>query len=495
MAVPHEEPVFRRQGLVEPEVDLVPVGCPRRVVREVPACVVREVGVRVKAGQPSENGVEAAARNRGVRERLAGGVLELAEAGGLAEVSRALERGGNDDDVGLRLAQLPSLPASEEERLVFHDRSAERRSVLVLAQDLRVCAAVPVAVAPREGLACVEVVVAHEFVGAAPEVVRPAADRYVDDRAGVAPVLRRVVAGLNLELLDRVHRGDDGLRLAILLAHDRRVVVDAIDQEIVLADRLAVADEAAAEAGVTERPPVAAPNLGCDAGGEQRQRLVVASADRQVFDLLALDGVVERGRFGLQQRRGPGDLHDLDHISHLEREVNAEPIAGMNLDSRPHGLLETFGLYRNLVDPDPERACDVGAAGIGLPFARDVGVDFADGDRSAGYHGPGRIGDRAGNDTLVRLSPCQGCRDECCSQRPGQSNHESSLGRAMPRPTAAGQFCIIAATPPALAALSLRQTRHRRVVSHKAVLIPPKVAASKPPVESMACGAFSCNCA
>ena len=161
--------------------------------------------------------------------------------------SPARSAGGRHNvQVALRAADAPSFDAAEEECLVPDDRAAERSAELILAQHGRVGLAVAVTVVASEGRARVEDIVAHELIGAAVELVRSAADRNHDHAACVAAVLRRVIRRLHLHLLNRVERGDHGLRLAVLQPHHGGVVVHAVDQVVVLQGRLAVDAEAVA---------------------------------------------------------------------------------------------------------------------------------------------------------------------------------------------------------------------------------------------------------
>ena len=85
-------------------------------------------------------------------------------------------------------------------------------------------------------VAGVEGIVADEFVGRAMKVVRARLDDDIQDRPGVAPILRRALA-LHAELAQRIHRekrrrsiGHAALVERGLLA-ERVVIVDTVHQE------------------------------------------------------------------------------------------------------------------------------------------------------------------------------------------------------------------------------------------------------------------------
>src|SRR4029077_13008934 len=75
----------------------------------------------------------------------------------------------------------------------------------------------------------VERLIAQEIEGAPAHGIGPGLERGVDHRAPRAPELRRVVARLDLELLDRVYVGVQD-RFAAVVA----VVVDAVEEVVVL---------------------------------------------------------------------------------------------------------------------------------------------------------------------------------------------------------------------------------------------------------------------
>ena len=103
------------------------------------------------------------------------------------------------------------------------------------------------------------------------EFVRAAANRNHDHAARVAAVLGGVVRGLDLHLLYGIEGGNDRLGLAILQAHDGRVVVHTVDEVVVLQRRLAVHAQPVAERSRAQRPAVATADFWSDSGAEQPQ--------------------------------------------------------------------------------------------------------------------------------------------------------------------------------------------------------------------------------
>src|SRR5262249_55213205 len=97
-------------------------------------------------------------------------------------------------------ADILPLHAAEEEELVFDDRAAEAEAEVVVAQRRTRHPARVV-----EEVVGVELVIAQELKGAAVELVIAAAGHDVDRRAGIAPVLRREIGGLDVDLADEVN--------------------------------------------------------------------------------------------------------------------------------------------------------------------------------------------------------------------------------------------------------------------------------------------------
>ena len=171
--------------------------------------------------------------------------------------------------------------AGEIERATLADRPADRESELVLLQRVRVRFAIARAIEVVEGVARVEDVIAEEFVHRAVYDVGSRFDADVDHGSGAASELGGVVARLNLELLDGIDVRHQDLRLSILDAHHLRVVVDAVEQEVVLDRPLPITVETGFPLDVAER--------GQHSCGERRQLRKVPAVHRQLTDLRSAD--------------------------------------------------------------------------------------------------------------------------------------------------------------------------------------------------------------
>ena len=114
----------------------------------------------------------------------------------------------------------------EKEELVAADRTAHGGAELVLHQGR-------FDPGPDKRTIGVQHCVAQIVVYNAVKAVGAAAGGRVDDRAGGAPVLGAEVIGLNLELLHRIGRGDDGFIGITLVRGLVSVVVEAVELKIV----------------------------------------------------------------------------------------------------------------------------------------------------------------------------------------------------------------------------------------------------------------------
>ena len=113
------------------------------------------------------------------------------------------------------------------------------------------------------------------------EPVAAGLDAHDHQRARIASELGRVVAGLDLELGNGVERGHHHLHLAILHAHDVVVIVDAIDDEAVLREGLAV--------GVETAVAIAPARIGRDARAQPGKLLKIPAVQGQLANLVLFD--------------------------------------------------------------------------------------------------------------------------------------------------------------------------------------------------------------
>ena len=132
------------------------------------------------------------------------------------------------------------LDADKIERPVLQNRPADREAILVVAQRVGIGPSVARPVVVAERIAGIEEVVSQELVDSAAHPVRSRFQRDVHHGAGTPPQLGRVVGSLDLEFLHRVEIRDDDLCLAILEPEDLRVVINAVEDEVVLRGPLTV---------------------------------------------------------------------------------------------------------------------------------------------------------------------------------------------------------------------------------------------------------------
>ena len=179
----------------------------------------------VRSGQSAEH----LARERGHRNlrarRIDGAGPRIADVH--AQDPGVLQRGRQRRERGRLLVLTEALEVGEEERLVLHQRSADRAAVLIAPQRrLGTVSRLEVGFG-------VQLRVAEELPRVAADLVRAAAVGDVDGRPGRAPVLGALVVGDDAELADRVGRRLHHLIGEPLVAGAVGVVVDAIDQEVV----------------------------------------------------------------------------------------------------------------------------------------------------------------------------------------------------------------------------------------------------------------------
>ena len=221
-----------------------------------------------------------------------------------------------------------------------------------------------------------------------------------DQHAGIAAVLRREGAGLQLELADRI-QADLGV-LAVVRAHvgvDRTVevhVVHAAAQPVHL-ERIRIVESQAEIAGIVRD----------DAGQSADQRLEVAAVQALFGDLIAGQHKAAVGRTRFDKRRDGFDAHRVGGGANLKRKLaEIHRLVGIENQTRAGAGFEAGGFYFNGVGAAQEFEQAEAAAAVGVAFAgddpfsficcRDLGID----DRSAAGVGDlalyvARLGQRA----------------------------------------------------------------------------------------------------
>ena len=279
-------------------------------------------------------------------------------------------------DRPLRLPE--NVEVVEDERLVLDDRPAGRAAAVVAAQ-LRLRVVLP---AGR-----VERVVAHEVVEAAVPSVRSAARNRRDDARGTAAVFRAHRVDLDLELLHGVHRRR---HFHVLHAQAAARIVDAVD---IRAGR--------ARAPAADRH-VAVRFRAEGAGNQVHQIEDVAVGQRQLLNLLDLNGRAHRAGGRLHLQLLGGDLDDLGQRSDFQSEVirnfrshvQAQPVDGR--------LLEAVGLDGNVVQAGGQGQ-RIGAVNAALDRIGDAGLGVGDGHPRARDHRARGVADRAVDDAVGAL--------------------------------------------------------------------------------------------
>ena len=214
--------------------------------------------------------------------------------------------------------------------------------------------------------------------GAAVHHVGPALDHGVDHGARRPSELGVVLAGDDLELLDRLDRRP---RLhAGALADDVVVVVAAVDGVVVVARILPVdADRVAAERLGADR--------GHDAGEQPDEADEVAVDARQVHQGLARDVAADLLRGDVDERRPGAHRQGLLHAAHLHRHVDGGGAADFELQVAPLEGLESLQRGGHLVAARDEAAGDEGAGVAGQRLAEHPGVLIPDSHGDARQRG------------------------------------------------------------------------------------------------------------
>ena len=391
-----ERPVAAAEVVIDAAHDRVVVVRPQHV-REVVRDRARPVRQRVQRGVVRGHRVDPARRNlvlierrpdaRGTRRRrrVVNQRREFREIAGAHLLGRHRERRR------LRLDVPQVLVGHHEERPVPQHRTADlSREPVVGARRLGAARALGEQRRRRAARVAVEVA-----AGAA-DRIRAALEREVHGRAGGVPALRVERIRLHLELRDRVRRRrePDAARV--------REIRRAVDHELVAAEH-AVGDDAA-EVAVVHRPGEVEIRGVHDPGGETRQHVRRAVAERQLGDLLGVDEDAGDPAVRVEQRRLRAHGHRLLDGAGRQRDVDAHGLRHRDLLPFANEGLEAGERGRDVVlagveIEDRERPAFVGHRGL-----RDLRVDVDDLDRRAGNGGFGRIDDGAHDGAAEVLS-------------------------------------------------------------------------------------------
>src|SRR6266478_282438 len=333
-----------------------------------------------------------------VKRVLAGGVATRidswcrstrVEEGG--EISSNLVLCGDRGELRQRLANAQTFVVSEKERLILDDRSAQRKAELVLLVGLLTKGV--------EGVGGVNLFVPQKLEHVAVDLVGPRFDDGVHNGAVAAAEFGIVRIGLNLKLGDGVHGRLHHIGCAIEDVAQVRVVVDAVEQEVILQRASAVGAEA--EAGFDARTGLG----GSDAGAEKSELRVVASVQGKRVDAPAVHHLAKFGGFGFELWTLAGDCHDFRCHARLELQVHANAVLDVHLNRAGNGLLESLLLDGDAVTADPERAGDILSLIIGGESQLDAVIHVGYRDLGARDHRTARVAHQAYNGSGIFLRP------------------------------------------------------------------------------------------
>ena len=247
--------------------------------------------------------------------------------------------------------------------------------------------------------------VAEEFPRAAVDLIHAAPVRHVHRRAGGAAVLRALVVRDDAELADRVGRRLHHLVRKALVARAVRVVVDAVDQEVVERAAQAVDVE-----GAFARRPVRAlvQRRLADAGRQQGERRVLAAVQRELAHLVAGDHLAPLARVGFDERQRRGDDDPLRQLPDRHRQIDAHARRDLHLNVVHERDGEAALLGRDDVDAGLHRDELVPAVLAGGARDRHAGLGIGQGDFCVRHRGAGTVFHRSNDGRGVELSPSTG---------------------------------------------------------------------------------------
>ena len=181
------------------------------------------------------------------------------------------------------------------------------------------------------------------------------------------------------EFLEGFDGGLDDLNVHASEAVRVRRVVDAIELEGVLKGPVAVdVEDTFKTDGLETR------GGGEDAGGEQRELVVVAAVEGELDHLGAVDDGAAAGGLGVEDRALGGDVDLLGDCADGELDVEAGGLVDLEDDVRGDGLLESLRGRGDPVQAGAEAWEDVAAFGVGDDGRLDVGLGVGDADGGVG---------------------------------------------------------------------------------------------------------------
>ena len=131
------------------------------------------------------------------------------------------------------------------------------------------------------------------------------------------------------------------------------VIVDAVQQEVIVLDTVAVdRHQRVLVGGVGSLRHISASR-------ERNELDEVAAVQRQIHHLLGFEHLAERGGFRLQEGRFAHHFDGLLHIADFQSERKTQPVLDVQYDSVTNCAFETFGFHRYRIGPDAKRRCSI----------------------------------------------------------------------------------------------------------------------------------------
>ena len=420
-AVAQEEPVRSAQGVVDLRVELVVLPLEARVDDVVVDDLsVHAMAVRVRrrdellqdvpgGGIPTLVGDDVPGEGA-ARQRV---VDHLADGG---EVAVAHRRRGHGGDAILSLCDPRALVVREEEGPVLPEGAAQGSSELMLAERG------PGDPGPVvEEVVGVERVVTQETERAAVELVGARPDLQVDDAAQRLSELGGVGARLQLELVEGVDAREHHHRLEPAL-----VVVDAVEQERVVARALPVRGERCGIAPAQAARPVdvGSDDASCDTRNRARQADEVPPVEGQVLDLGRPHRRAQIRRRRLDERVFGLHRDRVGPVADVEGQIGAHLLVHRDQDSGQRCLPKARRLRDERVGPGGEQRCREHPGGIGGDVACEAGRVVGQSHARARNHGTACVldgsEDRAADGLRTRGSGCEGGQKTQAQEPPGR---------------------------------------------------------------------------
>src|ERR1700686_1393980 len=254
------------------------------------------------------------------------------------EVSANLVRRWNRGELRQPLSNAQAFVVSEKEGFVLDDGPTQSKSKLILF--------VRLLTEDVEGVGSVNLFVPQKLEHVAVDLVGPGFDGGVHDGAVAAAEFGAVGIGLDLKLGDGVHGRLHHVGGAVENIAQVRIVVDAVEQEVILQSAGAVGAEA--ESRFDARSGLS----GSDADAKKSELRVVASVQRKRVDAPAVHHLAKFGSVGFELRTFAGDSDDFRCHAGEEFKIHSDAILDIHLNRLSNGLLESLLLDGDTVLAD-----------------------------------------------------------------------------------------------------------------------------------------------